>query len=302
MGKNTGALIAGGIPVVGSILENIFNTASTNRQNRLNRQFSEYMYDKQRADALTDRDFQNNYNSPAAQMKRFEEAGLNRNLIYGQTNEGATVRSSTFSQPQQNAPQVDFSGVGKGLMAYFDATLKQAQTNNVDALTKVAVQTAALTAANTIKAQAETTKIKADTMATGAGFGRTIAETLRIMQDTRQSAESFPTTLEKNKQELAKLKADTQYTLNQDQRAAAKNAVDLKEGMARIARMAIENAKTQDERNKIQQEINNLFKDGRVKELDLKLKEMGIQPGDNMWFRMMGQWMHDRMPHAFRGG
>lgn len=48
---------------------------------------------------------QNAYNTPSAQMQRFREAGLNPNLIYGQTNTAApiAVPSSRGTPPQFNA-------------------------------------------------------------------------------------------------------------------------------------------------------------------------------------------------------
>jgi hypothetical protein len=67
----------------------ILNTGAqifTNAQNRRN--------------ALKDQKALNAYNSPAQQMQRFKEAGLNPNLIYKQTNEGAAVRSSDAIAPK----------------------------------------------------------------------------------------------------------------------------------------------------------------------------------------------------------
>ena len=52
------------------------------------------MYDRQRADALADWNMQNQYNSPAEQMKRYKEAGLSPHLIYGQTHTASPVRST----------------------------------------------------------------------------------------------------------------------------------------------------------------------------------------------------------------
>lgn len=40
---------------------------------------------------------QNEYNSPAAQMKRYQDAGLNPNLIYGQSNEASAPASASAS-------------------------------------------------------------------------------------------------------------------------------------------------------------------------------------------------------------
>jgi hypothetical protein len=67
----------------------LFNTASTQLTNRQNRK-----------NALADWNRLNTYNTPAEQMKRFQAAGLNKNLIYKQTNEAAPVRSTDYVAPQ----------------------------------------------------------------------------------------------------------------------------------------------------------------------------------------------------------
>lgn len=74
------ALAAAAIPAITDLV----NSGSTRYTNAQNRAFSQQMYDRQRADALTDWDKQNKYNSPSQQMQRYKEAGLNPNLIYGQ--------------------------------------------------------------------------------------------------------------------------------------------------------------------------------------------------------------------------
>lgn len=77
----------------------LFNTGSqlfTNSQNRKN--------------ALSDWNRQNAYNAPEQQMKRFQEAGLNPNLIYKQTNEAAPVRSTDYVAPQLNEGLLDVLG------------------------------------------------------------------------------------------------------------------------------------------------------------------------------------------------
>jgi hypothetical protein len=79
-----------------SIGTTLFNTGTTLYANRQNRSY-----------ALSDWNRQNAYNSPAQQMQRFKEAGLNPNLIYKQTNEAAPVRSTDFVAPQ--VP--DFQGI-----------------------------------------------------------------------------------------------------------------------------------------------------------------------------------------------
>jgi len=65
---------------------------------------------KNRKNALEDWNRMNAYNSPAEQMKRYKEAGLNPNLIYGQTNTAAPVRSTDYVAPQLNADALDMMG------------------------------------------------------------------------------------------------------------------------------------------------------------------------------------------------
>lgn len=67
----------------------ILNTGSQVYTNAKNRQW-----------ALQDWNRQNAYNSPAQQMQRFKEAGLNPNLIYTQQNTAAPVRSTDAIAPK----------------------------------------------------------------------------------------------------------------------------------------------------------------------------------------------------------
>lgn len=45
---------------------------------------------------------QNEYNTPAAQMLRYQDAGLNPNLIYGQSNMAGDVKTATAAQPRSS--------------------------------------------------------------------------------------------------------------------------------------------------------------------------------------------------------
>ena len=91
------------LPLIGSAV----TAGSQMLTNSSNKNLSLKMYDRQRADALADWNRQNQYNSPAAQMQRFKDAGLNPHLIYGQTNQAAPVRSVSAETPKNIAPQFD---------------------------------------------------------------------------------------------------------------------------------------------------------------------------------------------------
>lgn len=72
-------------------------------------------------------DAQNRYNSPASQMARYREAGLNPNLIYSQGNPG------NQSQPVQfEVPEIDPQGV-RGVKAKYDNVNLQNQINRYNA-------------------------------------------------------------------------------------------------------------------------------------------------------------------------
>lgn len=65
---------------------------------------------KNRKNALEDWNRMNAYNSPVEQMKRYKEAGLNPNLIYGQTNTAAPVRSTDYVAPELKADALQMMG------------------------------------------------------------------------------------------------------------------------------------------------------------------------------------------------
>lgn len=116
-------LIAAALTGLAGVTGNILNTNAVKQTNQQNINQSNEMYARQRADALSDWDRQNSYNSPSQQMQRFKEAGLNPNLVYGQMTNAPAVRSSDIKQPNLVAPKIETDSVGRALGTYFD--LKQ---------------------------------------------------------------------------------------------------------------------------------------------------------------------------------
>lgn len=70
-------------------------------------QLAKYGYEQQR-EMIRE---QNEYNSPLQQMKRYEEAGLNPNLIYGNGSSSAGNQSeiARYQAPKLNVPEIDVS-------------------------------------------------------------------------------------------------------------------------------------------------------------------------------------------------
>jgi hypothetical protein len=85
---------------------------------------------------------ENAYNTPAAQMQRYKDAGLNPNLIYDKGTSGNAGSIPQYQQPQTDVslpvPQT-LSHMGGILSNYQDTKLKQAQTDNVNQNTQNAV-------------------------------------------------------------------------------------------------------------------------------------------------------------------
>lgn len=80
---------------------------------------------------------QNEYNSPTAQMERLREAGLNPNLIYGESTSGATGHADRIAP----AKAAETFGIGKPDFTQFSKITKtKAETNNLRSLNTVIVQ------------------------------------------------------------------------------------------------------------------------------------------------------------------
>jgi len=84
----------------GSNLGSTFYTTAWNkRESPRQRDWNEAMWHKS-----------NEYNSPAAQMERFREAGLNPNMIYGQGNPGNAGQVPSYERASMQTPNIDLLG------------------------------------------------------------------------------------------------------------------------------------------------------------------------------------------------
>lgn len=236
------------------------------KTNKKTREWNEKMYAQQRADAMQDWKTQNEYNHPSEQMARLRQAGLNPNLVYGKgaDNTASAVRSS--STPSWN-PQVP-EHREMSLMSHYDVQMKQAQIDNLRVQNTVATQEAILKAASTANLGANTAKTQFD---------------LTMAQDLKE------TSLEAAKENLRKLTTGIDIDLEKNEREAASNSSSLREAAERILNMRSQRANDSQQRDHIKQQIENLKTDNRLKELDEQLKKQGIQPTDNLFYRVLGR-------------
>lgn len=249
------------------------NSVSQMHQNKKNRQFTREMYDRQKADALEFWNLQNEYNSPQAQMGRFQEAGLNPHLIYGQGNSGNSGAISTpdVQTPQSRSPEWGNAISGAGLpllLAQADLRIKQAQANNLTAQQSVILEDAMLR-----RAQTRATEI-------GADRGRFNLDFETEFRDVSGDA---------RREQLRQLRTATDLAVNKDIREALMNTSNLNEAIERIQTARLQRAKTREEMIHIRSTVQSIRADTSLKQLEIDLRKEGINPQDPMWARVLGR-------------
>jgi len=128
--KAVGSKLLNYIPAIGQGA-NIASTLVTNRQQA---KTNLDIYKRQRIDALADWNRQNEFNSPAAQMQRYKDAGLSPHLIYGQQNTAPAIRSTEAKAPNFMAPSLDTNAL---LMS---AQLDNIKANTLKTLTEAGIK------------------------------------------------------------------------------------------------------------------------------------------------------------------
>lgn len=249
------------------------NSISQMHQNKKNRQFSREMYDRQKADNLEFWNLQNEYNSPQAQMSRFQEAGLNPHLIYGQGNSGnaGAISSPDVQTPQSRSPEWGNAISGAGLpllMAQADLKIKQAQANNLNAQNSVILEDAMLR-----RAQTRATEI-------GADRGRFNLDFETEFRDTSGDA---------RREQVRQLRTATDLAINRDIREALTTTSNLNEALERIQTARLQRAKTRQEIIQVRSTIQSIRADTDLKKLEVDLRKQGINPQDPMWARVLGR-------------
>lgn len=252
------------------------NALSQGSINRKTMRYNQQMYNLQRQHSLEDWTMQNDYNSPSAQMQRLKMAGLNPNLVYGKgaDNVSGTVRSADAGSWNPQAPKFDLGAAAQsGLSAYYDAQVKQGQIDNLKEQNNVLVNDAALKAAQTAATLQGIEGSKFD---------------LGLKSELRQVS------LDAAIQNLRKLTTDIDISVSANERAAMQSAQSLETAVETILSMREQRAKTIVEKEQIRTQIENLKKDSELKQLDINLKRIGIQPGDNMFIRTAAQYLNTK--------
>lgn len=269
-------VIAAGANLLGSGI----NSLSQVWANRQNERFSRQMYEQQKQDNLAFWNMQNQYNSPAAQMQRFKDAGLNPNLIYGQGSAGLAPSVQAPSSHGVNFRSPEFgSGLqqsGLGLLnSIYDLDIKKAQIDNL---------------------RAQNAVIREDAL-----LRRNQTDTGRFKLSFEQSLQDI--SADARREELRKLQIGNKVAIEQNARDAATNASSLKEAAERMLTMQYQRVNTEMERSRIksdvirlraesrriEESIKGIQSDNTLKNLDIELRRQGINPHDPMWARVVSR-------------
>lgn len=271
-------LIGAGASLVGGLLGN----ASQAAQNEEQRKWNEKMYAQQRQDALADWNMQNAYNAPVAQMGRLKEAGLNPNLVYG----NGSVVANSQSQPRAasagsyNPRPMDYSFAGNSLANYFSIRQQQAQIDNLEQQKVLMEQDAKNKAAQEFKIYADTNKSVSQTA--GQDIKNQYAPQIAEM-----SLQGMQASVAKTLTDINATNTRSQIAIEANERAQVQQNMSLKEAAerilnyrqsrlesdARIAKMQVDIAKTQEDRQVAIQRVQQInWQKQEIEERILKIR------------------------------
>lgn len=255
-------LIAAGASLAGQGI----NALSQGSMNRKTRAFSEKMYNRQRQDSLSDWAMQNEYNSPQAQMERLRNADLNPNMVYG----NGSVVANSQSQPRAASapswnPQAPQFRPEQSLQSFQDAKVQQAQYDNLR-------MHKTLMAQDLIQKTLQNRKLAVDA---------DVKEMLK--QNTLNAAYASTSLIQANltdswqRQEYRQEHGDLTTEIMKNK--LLESAIQLREKELGVSIKS-------EELNRIKQQIKNMEKDGRLKDLQIKLNANGLQ--NSPWFIRAG--------------
>lgn len=268
-------VLSAGADIVSTALNGIFQGSA----NRAERRFARQMYGQQREDALSDWNRQNAYDAPSAQMQRFKDAGLNPLLIYGSGSASAgnagPIRSSSPGSYSPKAPQVD---LGAAIHDYIDVKMKDQQIDNLKEMNKVLFMKQALGGADLLGMQLRNQYLQ-ETLPDREGYMNAMRYKAQMIND--QNEKLMPVTLDAAKAHLEQIKAQTTFTMNEDERRAALNAENIKVAVQKVLLMRAQTMMQPSIERKIIHATNLIDEDQLYKEAARNVLNQSTLKDDN---------------------
>lgn len=264
-----------------NIASTIANPIMQHMNNVANRRFVEKQYRQQRADNLADRDYQNRYNTPAEQMRRLKEAGLNPHLAIGGGQAGGT--SAPTAQAQQNSSQGQAPQVDVGYLSQFmDMRQRNASINLTE---KQAENEAALIQLNQAKFVSELTENDVKNLKL---YGDSQLLPFQL-QAAEQNVRQGDLNLKSGSFDLNMKEALKENTISGAIQTLANQKLQALQTQMQTAKgkQEIQNLKMQ--MDQIKANTKNINTDSGLKQAELNLMKEGIGKNDPAWQRVIIQ-------------
>ncbi|WNK14801.1 MAG: DNA pilot protein [Microvirus sp.] len=272
-----------GATLGGNVLGATINGLFQNHQNKVNYKRSIEMYERQKADDYSKMSAENAYNSPQQQMQRFKEAGLNPHLIYGNgTSSSTSVHgdSPSHNMPNMPAPQIQPDLGSQGIGAYQNVMVKEAQTDNLKVLARVAGQEELLKAAQILNTLQNTAGAEQQFNNTKALFDGQLKEQELRIQAAEQGINLNQKRYELELSEFANKKLQTISNVQ-------KQAAEVSKILTENARQIMENKAFPLDVKQKQELLQKTQNENLLKQIDIKLqRDMNISPGDPGYWRV----------------
>jgi soluble cytochrome b562 len=275
------AALLAAMPLIGGVISGA-SQGSMNRKNRKfqehtnidNRNFQREMTDKERAWNVEDRDFNNAYNTPAQQMQRYKEAGLNPNLIYGQGTPAISEapRGTTTHASDQQAPRIDNNFMVPIMQGFMDMI----KTNNLKAQTDLLEKQQQLAQSN-INLNEVKTSAEQWQMDRSRDFSSLDKELLQAAITN------------KNANTEAQV-ANAQFTLDSNQRAERLLRANLSKNKEEILNYQLNREMTRKQLDQLDVLIENGKLDQKLKEFEVQLSKSGLSKSDPAYAKILAEF------------
>ena len=289
-------ILGAGFGAVGSIANVIGQNRAIRQQikaqkeeNQKNREYNLMLAQTQNRWNLEQWQRENDYNSPTAQMARFRAAGLNPNLIYGQTNPAAsspTLTSGAASSPTDMSAIGNKRNFGQVMQEMLNMEMQKAQIEAIKAGTEktredtknVTASTEALTIDNMYRAAKHEQDLQVGGMTIRLGKS-TLKMNDQQMENLKADLEETVATVESIKQSVEESKARVELLGVQKESQLAAIIRDNEKAKAEIAKTYAEFKKINTETKISEQEYSEMVTTQYSRALGLELdnQNKGLQ-------------------------
>lgn len=275
-----GALLGGGLSAISNKNSNKTNLQIAREVNESNKNLAEYQmsYNREMADLEYQRNLDmwsktNAYNSPASQMARYQEAGLNPNLIYGQGTSGNAVGTPSYHAPRYERPTMQAAKVMPTLTQFAGAISDMARTT-LGAL-RDSAQIKNLNE-QTELAKYQQDKVKQDTLTGSVEQLVKGAQHMGLKISNEQKHRLMEVNIQQAMENLWKTESESRKI-----NAEITNVFERNRGMQTSRQL------TELQKRKVLGEIKLLKQTHNIRDFNQRMNEIGVNTQDPSWLRII---------------